>query len=219
MSIKRAIATVCAAVLVTAAAPAMAQPTPTAAANEPTVAMSDSERARSPLGGASQAELTYVGLMSGAQMDSVGIKGYGHAAALTPQDEKAWAGILAGLQVQRFDFEHFNSEVRSGNPMRVEAALTEGGQALADHLVAQQNRVAASGAAPQACGPTFCVAGIVLVAVSTVAAGINYAGAVNVAVWAAVWTWTAGPNASPSDKLDYQNAVAEITTDLAGTTR
>lgn len=212
---KRLIATLCAGVLVASGA-GMASAQPGTANN--TVTASTSESNREALSGASEAELTYVGLMSGARVGEVGIKGYGHGAALQPEEERAWAEILPELEADGFDFAHFNSEVRSGNPMKVEAALTDGGQALADHLLERHDSVAASDASPQACGPTFCVAGIVLVAVSTVAAAINYAGGVNVAVYAAVWTWTVGPDASPGEKLDFQNAVAEITTDLAGGT-
>lgn len=213
MLMKKLIAPLCAGLLVVSGAgSALAQP----GQINTSVTAADSESSRSALSGASESELTYVGLMSGASVAEAGIKGYGHGESLKPEEERAWAQILQELHGAGFDFDQFNSEVRSGNPMKVEAALTEGGQVLADHLLERHETVAASDASPQACGPTFCVAGIVLVAVSTVAAAINYAGGVNVAVYAAVWTWTVGPDASPGEKLDYQNAVAEITTDLAG---
>ena len=105
---------------------------------------------------------------------------------LSTKEEENWSAIIKALDEYGYNFKDFLDKITSGNPYIVESALFEGTHLL----IGPSSNFEYS--EPTACGPTFCIGLVVVVAVaavvSTLAAGYNYAAGVNVVVKALVWT-------------------------------
>lgn len=153
----------------------------------------------------------FVALHSGLGSEKYGIPQLVERQPLTPEEELAWGEIVNALEVKGYDFEEFLSQVTSGNPYEVERALSEG-----TNLIVPPGSETENSKSP-ACGLTFCIGVVVLVAVaavvSTLAGGYNYVGGVNVYLKALVW----GPSAKAEGTgLLMEENVATVTKALAG---
>ncbi|MDO5750509.1 MAG: hypothetical protein Q4P78_04795 [Rothia sp. (in: high G+C Gram-positive bacteria)] len=128
----------------------------------------------------------FIAIHSGVGSEKYGLPPLLSRHPLSSEESKSWYTIVQILDEYGYNFQKFLSDITSGDPYIVESTLIEGTNLITD----KDSKYIHS--EPTACGPTFCIGLLVVVAVaavvSTLAAGYNYAAGVNVVVKALVWT-------------------------------